>query len=479
MRKLIENIIPYIIVFIASIHFPTDPDLGWHLKYGEHFFKTGSILRDNIFSTMMSDYKWVNHSWASDLLVYISFNTFGFLGVSLLGGAIVTLTFYFFSKAFNLSFWDKAFLFPIVLFLVKNVNAASFRSQLISYLLTGILFYIISLYNKNPKNLLFTIPLFLIWANFHGGFILGLVLLIGYLGIKKIIEFKNNPDVKSLPKLIRLEAAIVVGILIATLINPFGYAVYLESLNHFGNPWLKYVSEWSSFSDLSSQWWNLIIFMNLYLISIVILFLTGKLKNRLPIVILILPFLALSFYERRYAWSMYYISFPVLLAISDFFKPSSKSNQVIFASILTIISLVFILNSKIPTEKYFTMNWQEYCKAPANLCSYGAINFISKNNLSENLSTPYSWGGWMIWHYPNIKPSIDGRMHLWRDEKGYSAFAEYYTNVQDWETIDKSSYDVVLALKSKPIYKRLLELNREKKWRIVYGDEISAIFVRN
>ncbi len=478
MKNLI-SLVAYLSIFLGSLYLPTDPDLGWHLKYGEYFFKTGSMLRDNIFSTMMSDYKWVNHSWASDLLVYISYNTFGFLGVSLLGAAIVTLTFYFFSKAFNLSFWDKAFLFPIVLFLVNNVNAASFRSQLISYLFTGILFYIISLYKRNPKNLLLAIPLFLIWANFHGGFILGLVLLVGYLGIKKIIELRNNPNVKSLAKLIRLETATLIGILIATLINPFGHAVYLESFNHFGNPWLKYVSEWSSFSDLSSQWWNLIFFMNLYLISVVILFLTGKLKNSLPIVILILPFMALSFYERRYAWSMYYISFPVLLAISDFFKPPSKSNQVIFASILAITSLVFILSSKIPSEKYFTMNWQEYCKAPANLCTYGAINFISENNLSENLSTPYSWGGWMIWNFPNVKPSIDGRMHLWKDKDGYSAFAEYYTNVQDWKSIDNSRYDRVLVLKSKPMYKRLVELTKKEKWKLVYRDKISAVFIRN
>jgi len=64
--------------------------------------------------------------------------------------------------------------------------------------------------------------------------------------------------------------------------------------------------------------------------------------------------------------------------------------------------------------------------------------------LTSDLSTPYSWGGWMIWNYPDVKPSIDGRMHLWEDEKGYSAFAEYYTNVQDWESIDKSRYNNVL-----------------------------------
>ena len=74
----------YLAVFIFSINLPTDPDLGWHLKYGEFFFKKGSILQDNIFSTMMPDYKWVNHSWASDALIYFVNNSAGVIGISLL-----------------------------------------------------------------------------------------------------------------------------------------------------------------------------------------------------------------------------------------------------------------------------------------------------------------------------------------------------------------------------------------------------------
>lgn len=478
MKKII-NFIIYLSVFLGSLNLPTDPDLGWHLKYGEYFFRTGRILRDNIFSTMMPDYKWVNHSWASDLLAYFTFDNFGFLGVTLLGSLIITLTFYFFAKAFKLSLWDKAILFPIVLFLVSNVNAVSFRSQLISYLFTGALFYIISLYEQKPRKLLWAIPLFLIWANFHGGFILGFILLVGYLGIKKIIEVKNNFDIRSIHKQIKFELFVLIVILFAALINPFGYGVYLESFNHFGNPWLKYVSEWSPFYNLSSQWWNLIIFMNLYLISVLILLLTGKIKERLPIAILILLFLALSLFERRYAWSMYYISFPVLLGISDFFKPNSKSNQVIFAGVLSVVVLTFILGLKLPFEKYLTMNWLEYCRTPANQCSYGALEFVAENKLTKNLSTPYSWGGWMIWNFPNVKPSIDGRMHLWKDKNGYSAFAEYYTNVQDWKSIDKSKYDVVVVLKSKPMYRRLVKLTKEGKWKLVYRDRISAVFIRN
>ncbi|MBI2621666.1 MAG: hypothetical protein HYW63_03435 [Candidatus Levybacteria bacterium] len=478
LRNIIE-VLPFVAVFFASLYRPTDPDLGWHLKYGEYFVRTGGVLRDNIFATMMPDYKWVNHSWASDVLVFLAYNLWGFLGVTLLGAAIVTLTFIFVSKAFNLSFWDKAFIFPIVLFIVSNVNAISFRSQQMSYLFTALLFYIISLYNKNPKYLFLTIPLFLIWANFHGGFILGLTLLGGYVFLKKIVEIYKKFEIRKAILAFKFESIVITGVVIATLINPFGYGVYLETFRHFGNPWLKYIAEWAPFVDMSRQWWNLIIFVNLFLASVLILFFTGRLgKEKLPVVGLIILFILLSFYERRYAWSMYYISFPILVGISGFFKPNSKSKQFFIAGGVSIIFLLIVISTKEPIKNYQTMNWQTYCQTQSNLCSYNAVLFLSKNNLTTNLSTPYSWGGWMIWNFPDVMPSVDGRMVAWKDEEGYSAFAEYYTNVTDWESIDKSKYDVVLVLKQKPMFKRLKSLTAEGKWRWLYEDPISAVFVR-
>ena len=482
INKLIPNFMTallYFAVFIFSINLPTDPDLGWHLKYGQYFFKTGEILRENIFSTMMPYYNWVNHSWASDVLIYFFYNYFGFIGISLLGAGIVTLTFFVLSKAFNLTLWNKAIIFPIILLLVSNVNVVSFRSQMMSYFFTVVLFYVLSLYEKNPKRLLFAIPLFLVWANFHGGFIVGLILLGGYLGIKKTLELKDNFNIKNIIPAVKFEFIAVVGILAATLINPFGYGVYLESLNHFGNPWLKYVSEWAAFEDLSQQWWKLIIFVNLYLVGVLLLFMNGRLKKNLTFALLILLFMGLSFYERRYAWSMYYLSVPILIGISEFLKPSSKSVQKTAVLILSSLFLILTIHFKEPPKYYLSMDWNRFCLNPSNACSYGAIDFISRNKLTENLSTPYSWGGWMIWNFPEIKPSIDGRMHLWKDENGYSAFGEYYTNVQDWKSIDKSKYNTVLVLKQKPMFKRLKKLTKEKKWRWVYEDFVSAVFIRN
>src|SRR5438477_564316 len=105
--QTIFKLFPFLVIFFASLYNSADLDLGWHLKYGEYFIKTGQILRDNTFSTIMPGFHYINTSWASDIIEYLAFAKLGFLGITLLGAAIITLTFIFFSKAFKLTLWDQ------------------------------------------------------------------------------------------------------------------------------------------------------------------------------------------------------------------------------------------------------------------------------------------------------------------------------------------------------------------------------------
>src|SRR5690348_7569702 len=96
LQKTFDRIIPilpYLIVFIFSLYPPSDPDLGWHLKYGEYFWQHGSLLRDNIFSVMMPAFHWANTSWLMDIIDYAVFHLGGFFGISLLSALVVALTF--------------------------------------------------------------------------------------------------------------------------------------------------------------------------------------------------------------------------------------------------------------------------------------------------------------------------------------------------------------------------------------------------
>jgi hypothetical protein len=169
---------------------------------------------------------------------------------------------------------------------------------------------------------------------------------------------------------------------------------------------------------------------------------------------------------------------PMLTPLAAFFKPDSKkiTQVMLVIFLLLIFSIAFV--SRFPFTKYAQFNWDQYCQSFSVKCSPKAAEFIINNHLTKNVYTLYSWGGWLIWRYPKIKPVIDGRMHLWKDEKGYSGFVEYYGYEQNMKDIDKSKYDTVLISPDKPVYDRLVVLVKRNKWKLIYEDDLAGVFVR-
>ena len=471
VKKYFLLYFPYVVVFTGSLFNPSDSDLGWHLKYGEYFFKTGQILRENIYSTMMPGYHWVNSSWATDLITYATFSRFGFMGLSVLGALTVTAIFFFFSKAAKLTFFEQAVLFPLLLFYEEPLTAVSFRGQLLSLLFIGILYYLLSKYEQGKITLLFlAVPVFCLWSNLHGQFILGLGLFLGWIILYLVAHRFPRKEVQFLFLIFTSSA-------LASLINPFGFGIYQEALRHFGNPWQQFIIEWLPFDRFSNLWWRLIFWDILVFFSLGVLYWKKQLTSNLPYFGLTVFLIILSFWMRRYTWPMLLVSIPLVKVSIQLFTPKWKSVAFTLASIMFIFFygfFIFIQNPKISIQ---TMSWERYCKESA-YCSPKSAEFIIKNKLTDNLLTFYNWGGWLIWnYYPQIKPSIDGRMHLW-EEHGYSAFAEYYPIEQNFIDVDLSRYDVVYITPKKPLFKRMAQLIKEGTWDTVYFDDFAAVFIR-
>src|SRR3989338_246460 len=183
MKKILSDTIknffyilfPFIVIFLGTIYPSGDSDLGWHLKYGEYFFRTGKILRENTLSTMMPGFTWINSSWGTDLISYLIFHFSGFWGLSLTAALIIALILYIFKKSFKLSFWEISLLFPIILYMEQPMFAVSFRGQLLSFLGLAVLYYLLVNYqNGRKKMIFFSVVLFWLWSNIHGEFIFGL-----------------------------------------------------------------------------------------------------------------------------------------------------------------------------------------------------------------------------------------------------------------------------------------------------------------
>ena len=269
---------------------------------------------------------------------------------------------------------------------------------------------------------------------------------------------------------------IFIFILLATLINPFGAQIHIDAFRYFGNPLLKDIVEYLPFTPYTSPWWSEVVTGLLVIVSIIILFFTGGLMYSLPMMGAAFILFIFSFEVRRYAWPAYYLIIPILVPLAVFLQPVNKRYRLYFSFILSVIFITLTIVLRWPINTSLT--WASYCKSNNVACSPASAEYLRSHKLTKNLLSLYGWGGWLIWNYPDIKPGIDGRMHLWVDNKGYSGFKEYFDLEQNMVDVEKSKYDVAYMPPNKPIYDRLKQLVATGKWDLVYQDSKAGIFVR-
>jgi hypothetical protein len=473
--------LPLVVVFTLALAHPLDPDLGWHLKYGEYFSLHHSMPPGNTFSAEMAGYPYVNHAWGSDFLLYTVFRTFGFTGITLLGATVITATFACFSRAARLTFWEEALLFPPMLYLLYPIVEQSFRSQLVSLLGMGVMFLILErAEKKHLTSLPAILPLFLLWANGHGQFIVGLGLYACWGGAYLLRAWiAARADQAPFPRRDLVIIAVTgLGAGMVSLLTPHGMAIYTEIARHAGNQFQQHINEWQPISLEARLWWPFLAWGVLLALSVTLITrrqqLLAKAHYLLPT---LLMFLA-TFQQRRHFWPMVLISMPIAAPLIARLRP--KRNAVATTIACTILVGAYLYGGMVnlPRQHIFAFDWDLYCRHLG--CTSESANILESGLSGQRLLTDYDWGGWLIWNYPAIKPTIDGRMPFWQDEQGYSAYGKYL-GLESGETdIDLSPYTVVYwSPKKEALFNRLTQLVAEKKWREVYADPFASIFVRN
>ncbi|QDV76766.1 hypothetical protein [Botrimarina mediterranea] len=281
-----------------------DPDLWGHVLYAEEWIADGKLPRTATHTYTAEGHPWVNHENLAELALAYGFRTLGVPGMLaakvVLGMAILLLM----SLAAQ-----RQGVRPIAAwatFLLVSYNLHAFfplRPQLLSFLCCAVMLFVIErafdawgyrrtdFTNTRRKSdnspiewrWLMGLPvLFVVWANSHGGFALGLVLLAAILG-GRAIEL-----------LYRLGAAGVgraMGLLgvgaacgAATLATPYGYGLHLWMKGSLGQPRPE-ITEWLAPQPGNPVFWP---FVSLLALSIAAYAFTDRRRDAVKMVVLAL-----------------------------------------------------------------------------------------------------------------------------------------------------------------------------------------------
>ncbi|MCL5439099.1 MAG: hypothetical protein M1268_03875 [Patescibacteria group bacterium] len=480
-KDLFLSLLIYLTVFFILLNPYADADWGWHYRYGEYLIKNHQILRNDIFSWTMNGYEWVNHSWLYDPILYLLYTYLGFPGLSIVNALIGVLIFYLCTKSFKLVFWQKGIL-ALGFIGLSNIFSQGLRSQILGLLLFSVLISI--LFSKiSWKKILFIPFLFLLWANAHGTFLLGLIFFFVYiLGQFFVLLIKEKPTSQDSKNLKFLTITLALSTII-TFFNPFTYKVYLEAFKHFSNPWLTYIQEWKppnfSIDDQGSIAYFIYSF---FLFTFLFL---GLIKNKkryfLTNILIAILFLYLSLGAVRYIAFYTVATLPALALILTDFSFFTKKNKIM--DYLITISFIVILEIGIfksfSAIKILNYSYQDYCNN-YSYCSEKLAEYLLKNPPIGKGYNIYNWGGFLIGRGVNAKLFIDGRMHLWED-RDYVPFAEdnqiYFKN--NFVIFNDYNFDWLIIEKDSWIDKAINSSDKIGFWTLRYSDGISRYYVRN
>lgn len=266
MRTSVHIVLILAIIAVTFLYLPKtiqDPDFFWHLKTGEWIWEHKSLPVDDPFSYTAgraSELKQLHYTltsyWLSQIFYYLFYLIGGFSGTILLRFIVVGALIY----AMSIRRRGDAVLYEglLLMFVVLLLNLYSFdRPQVLSFTFFAFLLYLLerikdeSLPRKKQMLVGIFLPLLmLIWANMHGGHLIGQVTLALYIVIEgvKFVHPSLKPLRKdSYRKLFILEIS---GILFS-FINPNTYHTLLLFMSSYGNKaFYSFITEYKSTWEL-------------------------------------------------------------------------------------------------------------------------------------------------------------------------------------------------------------------------------------
>ena len=158
-----------------------DVDLWGHLRFGLDILDSGTLESTDTYS-FTSDRSWINHEWLSEIAIAGAWLAGGASGLILLKLVCILGALGFIGAALEeKGITGRARIMLLGLTLVGLLmRVTHVRPQLFSVLLFAALIYIFVRSERGSnRTLLWTIPILVLWANFHGGWLVG----VGTVGL--------------------------------------------------------------------------------------------------------------------------------------------------------------------------------------------------------------------------------------------------------------------------------------------------------
>ena len=446
----------------------SDPDLWWHLKVGQEIWQTHALPNADHWSFTAYGKPWIDHEWLSQLLLYLVWRIGGYQALQFflcaVSSAIVALVY-----ALCRRYCENAEVAMLGGFLAFFFGTMGFslRPQLIGYALLVLLLLIMErAWSGRPRTLWWLPPLFALWVNCHGSWVLGLGILsaaslCAWIAHRRL-RFTGGPD-------IRLLAGVLGFSMAALLVNPVGIRLLTYPLDVFVHQRtnLNFVAEWFPLTMQDPRGVGLFV----VLAALLVAGLTGRARASAFELMVLLPVSALAVQHMRMVFVFGIVCAPIVCRIvAQMKRPGKPRRDFLPANAVLVLLCALCCCAAFPSMPTIQ----------ANIASHNpveAVRFIKRSALPGPMLNDYMWGGYLIWALPEQKVFIDGRGDIY-DWSG--VLARY----RDWVSLYA---DPERLLNDYGIHLCLLPANSAQArvmshltgWTLAYNDNIAVVFARS
>ena len=464
-------------LFISGIQ---DPDFWWHLRIGRWMVDNGRLPSHDLFTFTVPDHVWTDHEYLTEVLMWLIYSATGALGLSVAFGLVTWSGFWLMYRRVRRQPFVIVGL-GLALAAVAGAPIWGPRAQMITFALTCLELYWIDGYLSGRSRALYFFPLVMVlWANLHGGWVIGFAWL-GAALLAELIGWVWNPSNPAHRAHVRFLAIVTGASLVAVLATPHGFSLYLYPLLTVGSvAQEKLIVEWFS-PDFHQNFVRPFEAMVFVLIA-------GFALRRPRLYDFLLTAMALAFALQSVRNVVLFIAAatPVIInTYSEYWKELSTARgwkpalppRNLFAAVTAIVLLVIIGATFLRIGVETSAAKQQSLDA----ASYpiGAADWLAAHpDVGTRMYDQYGWGGYLANRfYPetNRRVFIFGEAALMGDPL-LNQYEDVQTLRTDWKAVlDQYQVDYIVYNRGEALANVLAT---QPEWTMVFQDSIAVIYVR-
>lgn len=249
-----------------------DPDIWWHLSNARLLLVTHHAIQTDPYAFTAVGQRWIDWEWLSEIPYWFSYQLFGLRGIYLITWLVLAANLifvyargYWLARSADAALWSTA-----IAFILMTVNSGP-RMIEFAYLAMSAELAILEAVDRGHKRLLWLLPpLFCLWINLHGTWLVGLGLLGIYIACG---VFSLNLGVFEQKAFTRNERVQLLTVLLASalllLVNPYGWRLIWQPFDMMFNQKLSVatLAEWQPLSLSSMEGRGVVIAIALMVIA--------------------------------------------------------------------------------------------------------------------------------------------------------------------------------------------------------------------